>query len=144
MRGRVAVVVGRTVRGRSDVVSRCLVSICWLRVCILCVSVVTVAVAEAVTILIGLFGMWCVCVSWMMACVRSAECVWRFVLGCVVAVIEAGMDGTFNLDTCGSNGEEGDSLGFHDSFFFVKIILFLDIKFSIIYIFWLTLLRCPT
>ena len=60
-------VVGRTVRGRSGMVSRrCLVSICRLGVCLLGVSV-AVAVALAVTILIGLIGMWCVCVSCMMA-----------------------------------------------------------------------------
>ena len=62
-------VVGRTVRGRSGMVSRrCLVSICRLGVCLLGVSVaMTVAVALAVTTLIGLIGMWCVCVSCMMA-----------------------------------------------------------------------------
>ena len=61
-------VVGRTVRGRSGMMShRCLVSICRLGVCLLGVSVVAVAVALAVTTLIGLIGMWCVCVSCMMA-----------------------------------------------------------------------------
>ena len=111
VRGRVAVVVGRTVRSRSGMMSRrCRVSsIGWLAVCWLGVSVVAIGV----TVLVGLVSVRCRSMS-IMGMARGGECICCTISRCcIVGVEEARVDWAFNFHACGSSCEKGYDLRFH-------------------------------